>query len=52
MSQVTPRRLDDVIALAVLQTVLQVERQSRKVDIARIRKAAEMLRAVVARASA
>lgn len=50
--QATQRSIPDAISLAVLTTVLQVERRARAADAARLRKAADELRAVAERAAA
>ena len=52
MYQATQRSVADVLRLAALQTVVQVERKSRAADTARVRSAADELRAVVDRAAA
>lgn len=52
MYQAAQRSFADVLKIAALTTVLQVERRSRAADTARVRSAADELRAVVERAPA
>lgn len=50
MYQVAQRSLADVLRIAALQTIVEVERESRAADLARVGAAADQLRAVVERA--